>query len=98
LASIVTSENEFCQNLMSQDTITTADSEVYDSIGGHKYSLDQDTSTHRFVRGHHWWLPDREAEISPITGFVRKSLAALDGRFKSQKLTHKVPLSTHGGL
>jgi hypothetical protein len=39
----VTPENEFCKNLMSQDTITTLDSEVYDSIGGHKHSLDQDT-------------------------------------------------------
>ena len=27
----------------AQDTITTVDSEVYDSIGGHKHSLDQDT-------------------------------------------------------
>jgi hypothetical protein len=43
LVSIVTPENEFCKNLMSQDTITTVDSEVYDSIGGHKHSLDQDT-------------------------------------------------------
>jgi len=43
LVSIVTPENEFCKNLMSQDTITTVDSEVYDSIGGHKHSLDQDS-------------------------------------------------------
>ncbi len=39
---MVTSENEFCQNLMSQDTITRVDSEIYDSIGRHKLSLDQD--------------------------------------------------------
>ena len=26
-----------------KDTITPVDSEVYDSIGGHKHSLDQDT-------------------------------------------------------
>jgi len=41
LASIVASENEFCKNQTSKDTITTVDSEVYDSIGGHKHSLDQ---------------------------------------------------------
>jgi hypothetical protein len=29
---------------MSQDTITPVDSEAYDSIGGHKHSLAQDTS------------------------------------------------------
>jgi hypothetical protein len=39
---MIASENEFCQNLMSQDTITPIDSEGYDSIGGHKHSLDQD--------------------------------------------------------
>jgi len=42
-SAIVTSENEFWQNLMSQDKTTTVDSEVYDSIGGHKQSLDQDS-------------------------------------------------------
>jgi len=45
LVSIVTPENEFCKNLMSQDTITTVDLEVYDSIGGHKHSLDHDRDT-----------------------------------------------------
>ena len=48
LATIVTPENEFCQNLMSKDTITTVDSGVYDSIGGHKHSLDQDTYQYSF--------------------------------------------------
>ena len=43
LASIVASENDFYQNLISQDTITTVDFEAYDSFGGHKESLDQDT-------------------------------------------------------
>ena len=43
LVSIVTSENEFCKNPKSKDTITTIDSESYDSIGGHKHSLDQDS-------------------------------------------------------
>jgi len=43
LASIVASENELCKNPTSKDTITTIDSESYDSIGGHKHSLDQDT-------------------------------------------------------
>jgi len=33
LASIVTSENEFCQNLVSQDTITAVNSEIYGEIG-----------------------------------------------------------------
>ena len=42
-ANIATSENEFCQNLTSQHTITPVDSEAYDSIAGHKHSLDQDT-------------------------------------------------------
>jgi hypothetical protein len=42
--SIVASENEFCKNQTSKDTITTVDSEVYDSIGGYKHSLDQDTA------------------------------------------------------
>ena len=40
LASIVASENDFYQNLISQDTITTVDFEAYDSFGGHKESLD----------------------------------------------------------
>jgi len=40
----VASENEFCKNPTSKDTITTIDSESYDSIGGHKHSLDQDTT------------------------------------------------------
>jgi hypothetical protein len=39
----VTSENEFCKNPTSKDTITTIYSESYDAIGGHKHSLDQDT-------------------------------------------------------
>jgi hypothetical protein len=39
----VTSENEFCKNPTSKDTITIIDSESYDSIGGHKHSLDQDS-------------------------------------------------------
>ena len=39
----MTSENEFCRNLMSQDTITPVYSDVYDFIGGHKHSLDQDS-------------------------------------------------------
>ena len=43
LASIVASENDFYQNLISQDTITTVDFEAYDSFGGHEESLDQDT-------------------------------------------------------
>ena len=43
LASIVASENEFYKNPTSKDTITTMDSESYDSIGGHRHSLDQDT-------------------------------------------------------
>jgi len=43
LVSFVLPENEFCKNLMSQDTITTVDSEGYDWIGGQKHSLDQDT-------------------------------------------------------
>jgi len=38
----VTSEKEFCKNPTSKDTITTIYSESYDSIGGHKHSLDQD--------------------------------------------------------
>ena len=40
--AIVASENELCKNPTSKDTITTIDSESYDSIGGHKHSLDQD--------------------------------------------------------
>jgi hypothetical protein len=43
LLGIVTSENEFCKNPMSKDTITTIYSVRYDAIGGHKHSLDQDT-------------------------------------------------------
>jgi hypothetical protein len=43
LASIVASENDFYQNLISQDTITTVDFEAYDSVGGHEESLGQDT-------------------------------------------------------
>ena len=43
MASTVASENEFCKNPTSKDTITTIDSESYDSIGGHKHSLEQDT-------------------------------------------------------
>ena len=42
VVSIVTSENEFCKNPMSKDTITTIYSESYDAIGGHKHSLDQE--------------------------------------------------------
>jgi len=42
-ANIATCENEFCQKLTSQHTITPVDSEAYDSIAGHKHSLDQDT-------------------------------------------------------
>jgi hypothetical protein len=45
LASIMTSENEFCKNSTLKDTINAMDSESYDSIGGHKHSLDQDTRT-----------------------------------------------------
>ena len=41
--SIVASENEFCKKPTSKGTITTIESESYDSIGGHKHSLDQDT-------------------------------------------------------
>jgi hypothetical protein len=40
---MVASENEFCKNPTSKNTITTIDSESYGSIGGHKHSLDQDT-------------------------------------------------------
>jgi hypothetical protein len=40
LVSIVASENEFCKNPTSKNTITTIDSEGYGSIGGHKHSLD----------------------------------------------------------
>jgi len=43
LLGIVNSENGFCKKPTSKDTITTIDSESYDSIGGHKHSLDQDT-------------------------------------------------------
>ena len=39
----MTSENEFCKNPTSKDTITTIYSESYDAIGGHKHSLDQGT-------------------------------------------------------
>ena len=45
LVSIVTSENEFCKNPTSKDTITAIYSESYGSIGGHKHSLDQGTVT-----------------------------------------------------
>ena len=41
LVSIVASENEFCKNPTSKNTITTIDSESYGSIGKHKHSLDQ---------------------------------------------------------
>ena len=51
LATIVISENEFCQNLMSQDTITTTDSESYESIGGRKHSLDQDWPSAVMLQG-----------------------------------------------
>ena len=43
LASMVTFEIEFCQNLMWQHTVTTVDSEAGDSLGGHKSSLGQDS-------------------------------------------------------
>ena len=42
-AIIATCENGLCQNLRSEHTITPVDSEAYDSIAGHKHSLDQDT-------------------------------------------------------
>ena len=45
LVSMVASENEFCKNPTSKDTITTIDSESYDSIGGHKHSLELDTGS-----------------------------------------------------
>jgi hypothetical protein len=41
---IVASGNEFCKSLMSKDTIATVESGAYESIGGHKHSLDQDTT------------------------------------------------------
>jgi hypothetical protein len=44
LLGIVTSENEFCKNPTSKDTINTIYSESYDLIGGHKHSLDQGSS------------------------------------------------------
>ena len=50
MASIVASENGFCKNPTSKDTIMTIDSESYDSIGGHKHSLDQDTSENELLR------------------------------------------------
>ena len=43
MLGIVIYENEISQNLMSKDTMTTVDSEIYASIGGYKHSLDQDT-------------------------------------------------------
>ena len=42
------SENEFCKNPTSKDTITIINSESYDSIGGHKHSLDQHTTCQSF--------------------------------------------------
>jgi dTDP-glucose 4,6-dehydratase len=59
LASIVASENEFCKNPTSKDTITTIDSESYDSIGGHKHSLDQDT-IHWYLDNEAWWQRIRD--------------------------------------
>jgi len=49
----VASENEFCKNPTSKDTITTIDSESYDSIGGHKHSLDQHTTSNSFLISTH---------------------------------------------
>jgi len=43
LVSIVASENEFCQNSTSKDTMTIIKSESHDSIGGHKHLPDQHT-------------------------------------------------------
>ena len=43
LLGIVTSENQFCKNPTSKDTITAIYSESYGSIGGHKHSPDQGT-------------------------------------------------------
>ena len=41
LVSIVASENGFCKNSTSKNTITTIDSEGWGSFGRHKHSLDQ---------------------------------------------------------
>ena len=42
--SILTPENEFCENLMLKDTIRAVDSTVYNLKGGPKESLGQDTT------------------------------------------------------
>jgi len=66
----VASENEFCKNQTSKDTITTIDSESYHSIGGHKHSLDQDTHA----------LGEIQPKISRHLALLREAGVVLDRR------------------
>jgi len=57
---MVASENEFCKNPTSKNTITTIDSESYGSIGEHKHSLDQDSG--QGINADHRGVLVRDAE------------------------------------
>jgi hypothetical protein len=48
MVSILTPENEFCENPILKDTIRAIDSTAYNLEGGPKDSLDQDTPENVF--------------------------------------------------
>jgi hypothetical protein len=86
LASIVASENEFCKNPTSKDTITIIDSESYDSIGGHKHSLDQDTQLQSLKAQLDWFRSPlfgakSEQRLVPAPALQADTLAASGGAY-----------------
>ena len=82
MASIVASENEFCKNPTSKDTITIINSESYDSIGGHKHSLDQHTEG-RNPR-HQFFIFSIPPEVEPSTS----ELNLFDNLAEDERLAH----------